>query len=166
MKTKHIILMLFACMMALPMQAQWKCYTNVGISPSRALSLRVGALRNDFGGELYVKSDINRVNKEMVPLNGSVYRLALMGGISYRLISNFMVTANVGYGAMGNYKVDATETHYGAENLIAGIEAGAGFNLIVGDGFMLYGGWSFLPIGGNSEYHNEYTVGLGYMFNL
>lgn len=163
MRTKHIILLLFACMVALPMRAQWDCYTNLGISPSRAFSLRFGVLRNDFGGELYVKSDVNRLNKDFIPLNGSVYRLSFMGGISYRLIPNVMITANAGYGAIGKYKVDATEIHYGAEDLKAGIEAGAGFSIIFGGGFMLYGGWSFLPIGGHSDYYNEYTIGLGFV---
>ena len=75
-----------------------------------------------------------------------------------------MITANVGYGATGIYRVDATQTAYGAEDLKTGVEVGLGVHLNFGRGFMLYGGYSGRPRGNVENIYKEYTIGVGYMF--
>lgn len=166
MKRKHWLLILFALAFALPVRAGGGLdyYTSVGISPNDALSLRFGIMKNKLGGEIYVKSDYNRLYKDISKLDGKPYRLSFMGGFTYQPIYNIMLTLNAGYGAKGTYCVDATQTVYGAEYLVTGLEVGLGIHINFGRGFMLYGGYSVLPVETGKIEHKEYTIGLGYYF--
>ena len=166
MKRKHWLLFFIALAFVLPAHAGGglNYYTSLGISPKDAFSLRFGILKNKFGGEIYAKSDIQRLRKDISALDGKTYRLSLMGGFSYRPIYNLMITLNAGYGAKGVYRVDATQTTYGAEDLMTGVEVGLGLHVNFGRSFMLYGGYSALPIGTSDKPYSEFTVGLGFMF--
>ena len=166
MKRKHWLLLLVVLSISMSAFAGggWDFYTSLGISPKDAFSLHFGMVKNKLGGEIYAKSDLQRLKKDIGKLDGKAYRMSIMGGITYRPIEFLLLTANAGYGASGIYKVDATQTTYGAEDLKEGVEAGLGVHVNFGRGFMLYGGMSFFPIGLSDSVTNEYTVGVGFVF--
>lgn len=166
MRRKHWLFLLLVLSFSMPVVAggSLRYYTSLGISPNDAFSLRFGIVKNKLGGEIYAKSDIQRLRKDISKLDGKVYRMSIMGGLTYRPVEFLLLTANAGYGTSGIYRVDATQTAYGAEDLKKGFEAGLGLHVNFGRGFALYAGWSFYPIGQNDKAKNEYTVGIGFVF--
>ena len=170
MKRPYWLLLVLVLMVAVSVQAQratplgWNYYTSVGVSPNNAFSLRFGVMNSKLGAEVYAKSDINRLNQDIGKLDGKPYRLSLMGGVSYQPIYNIIFTVNAGYGAKGVYRVDATQTTYGAEDLMTGLELGMGIHMNVGSYFLLYCGYSVLPVETGNIQHKEFTVGVGLYF--
>lgn len=166
MKTKHFILFCLAVVLSLQLQAQEgvRCYTTLGLSPKDSFGLRVGVLKNRIGGEVLLKSDVVRLGKELSKYDGRKYHMAVMGGVSYWLIHNLMLSANVGYGVSGLYKVDATQTTYGVDDLKTGIEAGLSLNILFNRSFIFYFGLSCYPLGQSEDLNREYSIGIGYMF--
>ena len=164
MKIRHVVFMLLAFMIACPVQAQdWDLYGTLGYTPSvKAGNVRIGVMKNHLGGEVYLKSDLNRL-KSMDQIDGKPYRLSVMGGLSYRPINTFMLTVNAGYGASGTYMVDALHTSYGAVDIKKGVEAGLSLNYIMFNYIILYGGMTFHPIG-NENSISEMSLGIGLMF--
>ena len=151
--------------MAGPVQADgWDVYGTLGYGlKSKAGNVRIGVMKDHFGGEVCFQSDLNRLGRSLEKMDGKTYRLSLMGGFSYRPFSMLMLTVNAGYGATGTYMVDATQTSYGAVDLKKGFEAGLTLNYIMADYIMLYGGMSFYPIGKEGR-TSEILVGVGLMF--
>ena len=78
MKRKSWFLFIVALAFAIPVRAggDLNYYASLGISPSNAISLRFGLLKNKIGGEIYAKSDTQRLGKEIGALEGKVYRMA------------------------------------------------------------------------------------------
>ena len=171
MKRKHILLILFALASAIPVHAggygsaryRGLCYYGtVAYTPSHIASLRVGLLDEEIGGEIYVKSDFNRLGNDVLSrLDGTTYRLSVMGGLTYWAHPNFMLIVNMGYGYKGTYMVDASFSDYGVTDLKKGFEVGLGCNLVMGR-FMFYAGYTGLAAG--KEMFYEYALGIGLKF--
>ena len=172
MRFKYIILVLLAMAFAIPAHAEGlntfryrrdlSYYGTVAYTPSRIASLRIGLLSEEIGGEIYVKSDFNRLGNDVLKrLDGTTYRMSVMGGLTYWAHPNFMLILNGGYGYKGTYMVDASYSDYGVRDLKKGLEIGLAFNIVWG-GFILYGGYSGLSAG--KEVFYEYALGFGFMF--
>lgn len=164
MKRKHFLLIIFALALAIPVHAggYLRYYATAGYTPSRIASLRLGVMSDDLGGEIYVKSDFNRLGNDVIHrLDGTTYRMSVMGGLTYWAYPSFMLILNGGYGYRGTYMVDASYSDYGVTDLKKGLEIGLACNIVWG-GFILYAGYSGLSAG--KELFYEYSLGFGFMF--
>jgi len=166
MKTKHLFILLFALGIALPMKAQ-SLYGAIGFS-SQSTAIRLGYTET-IGGEIYIKSDNNRLFKGIPDMDGRRHRFSLMGGVNYNFADLMLFTVNAGYGSTATYRVAASGDQYGVENLARGFEAGLVVDFFIGN-LTIFGGWSRIfasagPMAGTDEAPKltEFTFGIGYM---
>lgn len=165
MKAKPLIILFFALLFTVPMQAQYlrKGYLLGGMGlKSQGLAIRAGYIYHHIGGEVYVMTDTNK-SKDLSKMEGKPHAFSIMGGLTYQPVGILLLTANVGYGSMGTYRVEATQTKYGVEGLKAGLEAGASATVMFDGGLSIWAGYTIMP-NANSfvESFRELVLGLGF----
>ena len=162
MKLKHlIILMLFAIGVAMPLKAQDPfVYAGLGFS-KQALSLRLGYNPELFGGEIHIKSDRNRLFKDIAGMDGRRHRFSLMGGANLNVYNLLVLTANAGYGSAGTYLSSALGDSYGVDpaDFHRGFEAGVALDIAIGH-LSVFGGWSRI-FDSRPGVFSEWTFGIG-----
>ena len=131
---------------------------------SQGLLFRVGYLHKQFGGEVFVMTDVNR-SRDITKMEGKNHRFSIMGGFTYQPANVLLLTANVGYGSTGTYRVEATQTYYGVEGLKAGLETGVSISFMFDGGLSAFLGYTLKPDFNsfNQSFH-ELIFGLGLAF--
>ena len=164
MKRNRCLFALFALLFAvsLSVQARPIYYMAWGFSPSTKCGLRFGMGGEYVGGGFSAKSDINRLTHNISNLDGTTYRLSLLGELDVTPLPYVMLTATAGYGAAGTYCVDASHTYYGVQGVKQGLEVGGGMSVILG-GILFYFHYTVIPSLNNTfEPFVERTIGVGF----
>lgn len=171
MKLRHLIILLFAIGIVMPLKAQDHIYVGMGFS-KQATSLRLGFIPDTYGFELAVKCDNNRLFKSIPEMQDRRHRFSMMGGVNIDVADLLLITANVGYGSRGIYQVSAAGDEYGVSDLYRGLEAGLVVDVAIG-AFTLYAGWSHIFSGKSvvptpTSIHDEiklseWTFGFGFL---
>lgn len=174
MKRVKILLALAVLFLCIPTVSKAQIYYYIGVGYpsmkgsktfSNCLNARLGMGGRYLTGGVNFKSDLNRVINNVKDMDGAIYRLSLLGEINYIPIAHLELTLAGGYGMIGNYRTDITQTYYGVENVRSGIEAGIGGSL-----YLFYPHFSvnylftIMPGLGKMDPYFENTVGFTIRF--
>ena len=168
MKLKIVILLFAIGLLASPIHAQEDStigFSMIGLSlKSSGICLRAGGVYERLGAELYWKTDANTEGNDIMNMDGKPHRFSLMGGLVYRPTNRLLLAADVGYGSVGTYRVEATHTHYGVEGMTKGLEVGASVTLtLVIWAFSV--GYSIIPFrNAFDQSYSEFTLCVGIAF--
>lgn len=141
------------------------------INKDYIFTLRVGYVVNHFGVEAGLEFADPKSLKGKV--DGKHKGFAFMGGLSWKPISLFMLTANLGYGKVGDYHFDENQQLPVLENSRTGVMAGGNVTIYpffasgskaMGAGFSL--GYTVIPAFGDTKPVEVFILGFVYSFNL
>lgn len=156
-------------------------YAGFGVSTKEALMPRVGYMINSFGVEGCIKIDCLQtfMSKELEKIDGKYHQVAFMGGLTWMPVSGFTITANVGYGTVGDYKYDAVEKEAVIVNKRKGLAGGASITIYpffmsgyyhAGDadalGYGIFFNYTAIPAFGGNKPLSDFSFGFIYSLNL
>lgn len=145
-------------------------YIFPGMSFAETILLRVGYVKNGFGGELLVKHELPPIYMKPESIEGKKSHRGVMAGITWQPVASFFVTANVGYGVSGSYHVIDTDGNYSVTNPIKGLEVGGHISFVFAKwGHLkggLFGGASVLPLLGEEHPFVDVSFGVGMVYLL
>lgn len=144
-------------------------YILPGVTFSSTMLLRVGYVKEGFGGEILLKREIPQTSESKKSLDGSIRHRAVMAGLTWHPMTSLLFTGSIGYGVAGTYQA-ASSGNYELTKEKQGVEVGGFLSYIIGESGHIKGcistGVSVLPIFDSDYSYVDVSFGIGVLYLL